>query len=200
MKNKMKKIFNNKTLTILILIIIISTLLGTFYITFLNEETKEIITISINNYLNTIQNNKINYLDLLTTSLSNKIILLIIIWLLGISLIGIPIILLLLGFKAFSLSFTFTSIIYNFKIKGIILSIIYIIPHLINLFILFILSYYSIKFSIMLFNNLFRKKHYNKTIIVKRYTKILLISLIVIFFTTLIEIYVIPYLIKYLYF
>lgn len=200
MKNKLKNISKNKTLTILIIITIISALLGIFYLTVLNDTTKEIITTSINNYLNTIKTNEIKYFELLTKSLSSNLILLTIIWLLGISLIGTPIILILLGFKTFSLSFTFTSIIYNFKIKGIILSSIYIIPHLINLFIIFFLSYYSINFSIMLFNNLFRKKDYNKNLIVKRYIKILIISLTIIMISSLIEIFIIPYLIKYLYF
>jgi len=192
----MKNIIKNKKLTILLLLVLISSLIGLFFITILKETNKEIIINSLDNYLEIIKNNKLTYQN----SLINNILVILIIWLLGISLIGIPIVLILLMFKTFSITFTYTSIIAIYKFKGILLSSIYIIPHIINLLVMFFLSYYSINFSIMLFNNLFRKKSYNKNLIVKTYLKILIISLILIIISTIIEIYIIPNIIKFIYF
>ena len=199
MKQYIKKLSNNKLLTTLTIITIISLVIGIFYITILNTSSKKIITDSITNYLNQIQNNKID-LNIFIKTLNTNTITNLFIWLLGISLIGIPIILFILIFKSISLSFTFTSIIYNYSFKGIILSIIYIIPHIINLFILFYLSYYAIRFSILLFNYLFRQKNFNRKYILKKYFKLLIISLIVIVITSIIEIYIIPRIIKFLFF
>ena len=196
----MKKILKNKKLTIILLVILISALIGLFFISILKDSNKEIITNALENYLETIKNNKINYQSLFIKSLINNIIIILIIWILGISLIGIPIVLILLIIKTFSITFTYTSIISIYKLKGIILSSIYIIPHIFNLFIIFLLSYYSINFSSILFNNLFKQKSYNKTLIIKRYIKLLIISIIFTILSSLLETFIIPSLIKYIYF
>lgn len=200
MKKYIQRIKQNKTLTILLIILIISLVLGIFYITRLTNSNKNLISKDITNYLNSVEKQNINTTPIYIKTIASNTTTNIIIWLLGISLIGIPITLILFIFKSFSTTFTFTSLIYNYGFKGILLAIIYIIPHIINLFIIFILTYYSLSFSIMLFNYLFRKKEYNRRLIVKRYFKILLISLVITILTTSIEIYLIPYIIKYLYF
>ena len=76
--------------------------------------------------------------------------------------------------------------------KRVILTLIYIIPHIMNLFITILLSYYSIHFSIMLFNLLFRKQEYSKKRIVNRYIKILIFSTIAYITSSVIEVYVVP--------
>lgn len=194
------KILNNKKLTIILFVMIISALTGIFFITILKDNNKDIIINALKNYLEIIKNNKINYQSLFIKSLTTNILIVLIIWILGISLIGIPIVLILLAFKTYSITFTYISIIYIYKLKGILLSSIYIIPHIINLFIIFLLSYYSINFSIILFNNLFRKLSYNKHLIVKKYIKILIISLILIIISSILETFIIPNIIKIIYF
>ena len=113
----------------------------------------------------------------------------------GISIIGIIISLILLIYKSFLIGFSFTSILYTYGFKGLISGIIYIFPEIINLFIVFVLTYYSISFSILLFNYLFKKKEYNR-IFVRRYLKLLVISSLIIIFSTLISTFVIPNLLR----
>lgn len=192
MKELVKKLKEKKLFIIIFVVTVISFIIGILLISILSGNNKSLIVKSLNNFFISIKENKLNQSALLYKTLTNNIIINLIIWILGISIIGIPIVISILSFKSLTFGFTISSLIYTYKFNGIIKSIIYIIPNLINLFIIFVLSYYSISFSLMLFNYLFRKKEYNKRIIVNRYLKLLLISLLLLILTAVLESFVIP--------
>lgn len=192
MKELVKKLKEKKLFIIIFIVTVISFIIGILLISILSGNNKSLIVKSLNNFFISIKENKLNQSALLYKTLTNNIIINLIIWILGISIIGIPIVISILSFKSLTFGFTISSLIYTYKFNGIIKSIIYIIPNLINLFIIFVLSYYSISFSLMLFNYLFRKKEYNKKIIVNRYLKLLLISLLLLILTAVLESFVIP--------
>ncbi len=192
MKELVKKLKEKKLFIIIFIVTVISFIIGILLISILSGNNKSLIVKSLNNFFISIKENKLNQSALLYKTLTNNIIINLIIWILGISIIGIPIVISILSFKSLTFGFTISSLIYTYKFNGIIKSIIYIIPNLINLFIIFVLSYYSISFSLMLFNYLFRKKEYNKRIIVNRYLKLLLISLFLLILTAVLESFVMP--------
>lgn len=196
MKQLIAKIKARKILSIMTIITIISLILGTLFISILSKDNKELITSNVIDFFTAIKSNNLNYNQILVKSLTNNLLLNIIIWLLGISIIGIPIVIILLFIKSFILSFTFTSIIYTYKYKGIISAIIYVIPHIINLLLSFVLIYYSITFSKSLFNYLFKKKECNRKELVNRYLKLLTISTFLFIISSIIETYIIPILIR----
>ena len=196
MKQLIAKIKTRKILSIMTIITIISLILGTLFISILSKDNKELITSNVIDFFSAIKSNNLNYNQILVKSLTNNLLLNIIIWLLGISIIGIPIVIILLFIKSFILSFTFTSIIYTYKYKGIISAIIYVIPHIINLLLSFVLIYYSITFSKSLFNYLFKKKECNRKELVNRYFKLLVISTFLFIISSIIETYIIPILIR----
>lgn len=196
MKQLIAKIKARKILSIMTIITIISLILGTLFISILSKDNKELITSNVIDFFTAIKSNNLNYNQILVKSLTNNLLLNIIIWLLGISIIGIPIVIVLLFIKSFILSFTFTSIIYTYKYKGIISAIIYVIPHIINLLLSFVLIYYSITFSKSLFNYLFKKKECNRKKLVNRYLKLLTISTFLFIISSIIETYIIPILIR----
>lgn len=192
MKELVKKLKEKKLFIIIFIVTVISFIIGILLISILSGNNKSLIVKSLNNFFISIKENKLNQSALLYKTLTNNIIINLIIWILGISIIGIPIVISILSFKSLTFGFTISSLIYTYKFNGIIKSIIYIIPNLINLFIIFVLSYYSISFSLMLFNYLFRKKEYNKIIIVNRYLKLLLILLLLLILTAVLESFVMP--------
>ena len=192
MKEKIKKVKLRKIPLLILIITTIFLILGILFLAIISKSNKELVTETLNNFFKNISAKKFNTNIALFNSLSNNMIVNITIWLLGISIIGIPIILLILSTKSFILGFSISSIIYNYGIKGIILTLIYIVPHIMNLFITILLSYYSIHFSIMLFNLLFRKQEYSKKRIVNRYIKILIFSTIAYITSSVIEVYVVP--------
>ena len=196
MKYLVNKILKRKLLSLMFFIVLISLIFSFIFINILSNDIKDIIRISVNNFMNSIYTNKIVYKDIFFKGFTTNLILYLFIWFLGISIIGIPILLIILFISTFITSFTFLSIIYTFKVYGILLGSIYIIPHLLNFFFYFILIYYSLSFSKTLFNYFFRKKECNRRVLVRRYVKLLLFSFIFIFFTSIIETFFVPFLIK----
>ena len=195
--NKAKKKVN-KLLLILLISTIISFILGCLFISIVDNNGRSLIKESINSYFDGIFDGKTNYINGLYTILPRNIFTNIIIWLVGISIVGIIIVSCLLLFKSFLVGFSLSSIIYTYGFKGILISIIYMISEVINLFIIFLLTYYSISFSILLFNYLFRKKDFNRKIIVFRYLKFLIISLGILIVSSFISVFVIPNILKFL--
>lgn len=192
MKNKIKKLKLRKIDTIILIVTLLSFILGILFLAIISKSNKELVASTLDNFFTGIKAKDFNYNQALFNSLSNNITVVSITWLLGISIIGIPIVILILISKSFILGFSISSIIYNYGLKGILMTIIYIIPHVLNLFITIILAYYSMNFSIMLFNLLFRKKEYSKRIIVNRYIKILVVSIIFFLISSILEVFVIP--------
>ena len=179
-----------KLFSILLFIFILSFILGLILIFSINEESRGVIKDGINLYFNDLD--KLNYKDNLMIGLFNNIGISIIIWLLGISIFGIFIIFIIYFIKCFIINFSFVSIIYVFGFKGIIISFIYSFCYFIYLGILFILSYYAVSFSILLFKYFFKNKDYNRIVIVKRYFKVLGICILLIIINVIIDSYLIP--------
>lgn len=191
-----KRIVKNKLLLRLIIGVLLAIFLGIFYIAIISKTNKLMIKDNLKTYFLSL--NKLNYYKGIISCLFSNILTIFAIWILGISIIGIPIIVITLLFKSFSLGFTFTSFIYFYKFKGILLGLIYIIPLIINLFLCFYISYYAIIFSINLNRMLFLKKQVNFKFVMKRYIKILIFTLIFIIISSCLEIYVIPNILKLL--
>lgn len=196
MKKARKIRKSNKLILKLMIISIISVLIGIFYIAILSNSNKVLIKENLETYFKSL--NKLNYIKALIKCLTSNMITISSIWLLGISIIGVFLIIIILIIKSFALGFTISSLIYFYKLKGIIISIIYIIPLIINLFVIIILSYYGIIFSKNLNRLLFLKKDVNFKNIMRKYIKILLFSTICIVISSLIEIYIVPNILKLL--
>lgn len=196
-----KRLMNkNKILIVLIVSVLLFFILGSLFISILGIDNRNIIRESISNYFNNINNNKLGYSKEFLSIFINNLLLDIFIWIMGISIIGIIIIYLIIIYKSFILGFSISSIIYTYNLKGIGYGFIYIIPLLIELLILFIVSYYAICFSNILFKCIFFKRDYNKNIIIKRYIKLLVISIIGILCSSLLYSFVMPYIIKFIFF
>jgi len=188
----------NKTLTIIVIISIISFILGIVIAALLDTNTKQEINNNINILASNITNNVNSNINILKKSLIDSNTLLIVIWLLGISIIGVPINTTIYILKVIILSLEITFLILNLKLVSIPFILVYMIPKLINIFLLFILLYYSSNFSIILFNLLFKHREYNMRLIIKRYSKLFIIILLLNTVITILEIIVLPNLLTFL--
>ncbi len=159
---------------ILIGLALITFITGILFLFIISNDNKLIINQSIKEYFNQ-ENDKI---ALFFKSLFNNYIYIIAIWTLGISIIGIPLIIILLLFKSFIFGFSISTIVSTFGIKGLLIAVIHtIISNGIYLVIVLLVSFYSISFSIKLFKSLFFKKNIDFKDSINKYIKILLISL-----------------------
>ncbi len=192
MKELINKVKQNKLLFILLIIIILFTILGILFPSLINSENKALIKDSIENFMASIDKNNIDYISAFISSITNNIIVTILIWILGISIIGIPIILISIAFKSFLTGFSITSIFITYGIKGTLIAIVYTLPNIINLLGSFLLGYYAISFSIMIYKSVFKKETRNWQPIVKRYLKIGIFFIIFSIIVSIIESYLIP--------
>ena len=170
-------------------------IIGILFYLYLNSEDKQVINKSIEDYF--ILNKSYNYLNNLKNSILNNTGNNIIIWLLGISVIGIFIIIFIIFSETFSIGFTIASIMGKYKLKGILGIISYLLPsRIIYIFMLFIISYFAIRFSINLIKFLILKKELDLHSFLRRYVKILIICIIIGIVCSLLEVFINPFMIK----
>jgi len=198
-KDKLKKyIIIDKTLVRFLLIIsIIGIITGAFLITILNKGDFETVKLNITNFIDGIRNNTFNYYDSLTNCLIINVLVVLAIWILGISVIGIPLIIIIIFLKSLTLGFIISSFITVYKLKGCLLSFIYIFPStIINLIVFIIISMFAIKLCINIFKSIFKNKSINFKNISNKYLGILVVSLFFIALSALIEVFITPHLLK----
>ena len=141
---------NKKYFVFITIIFFIAIMSGSIFTLTLNDTDTNIVSEFFINYLENI--NKINYINSFVNSLISNIFVVMIIWLLSYSIIGLPIIILIFFYKSFIIGFSISGIIINYKIKGLLMAFLYIFPHQI-LFILALL--YLLVFSVIMSINLF---------------------------------------------
>ena len=192
------KLKEQKKIYIFIIIVMTLGLLsGIVYAIILNQNDHTLVKESLNSFFISIKDNNIDYKSAIINSLIGNITFTTFIFLLGISIIGIPIIVLCLFFKTFILGFSLSSIIYTYHLNGILKAITYTLPHqLIIILMTLFLGFYALYFGIKLFNYLFRSKDINLRHSMRRYLQIYLIVLIINSLCSFIEVFLSPTLIK----
>lgn len=198
MKAKNNVVNQKKKYLFLATIMSIGIISGIIFIFFISEEDKSLVKQELDIFFATIKDGKFIYTNSIINSVGNNLLYLVIIWVLGISIVGIPIIVFLLFLKGFIFGFSISSVVVNYGLKGLIMGIITQFPHNVILLITFILiGFYAINFSIHLFQVLFFKKDLNLSLYFKRYNQITLISLGSIVLCSIIETFMMPFLIKF---
>ena len=195
----MDKIFkiNKKLSYVLIIITVVGLISGMIFTFILKEADYNKVTESLNMFIDGVINDSLNYSLSLKSNLITNIIYVFIIWSLGISFIGIPIILSLYFIKVFSIGFTISSIMLNYGLRGLIYSFVYIFPHnILNIFIFVFLALYSVVYSFRLSNSFFKKESIDFKPILNKHKYVLLISLLGIIITSLYSTYIVPYILK----
>ena len=181
----------------LLIALIISFIFGMFFITILSSTDKVTLKEYITNFFTSIKQGKI--ISLYKTLINNNLGILIT-SILAFSVVLFPLVIVIIFYKGFTLAFTITSLIYTFKIKGIILAIVYVFPSLIfNLVFYFIMCYYSFKLSLILFNKAINKDTTNINKFLKKYLVIILVCISFMSLFSLYDTYLLPSLIKLVY-
>lgn len=180
-KKVKNKLYQQKKIYLSIIITItLGIVCGIVYNLILSKSDHTLITNQLNIFFDAIKKNDINYIPMLINSLIGNLSLVILIWLLGISIIGLPLIYILCFGKGFLLSFSIISILTTYKFKGIILAVCYLIPGpIVLLLYLIFLGFSSAFFSKKIFSYLFLKQDISLRNSMKRYLQVLLVSVVV---------------------
>ena len=193
------KVYKKKIIVMSLLIIfIIGIIFGSIYISILDNQNKKLVIDSVKNYIYSF--NKIDFssrLVIFKNSLFKNLSFFISIWLLGISIIGLPVIVIMIFTKAFITGFSISSLFAVYKFKGLLGILFYIFPSNI-IFILYslFLGAYSIDISIKLFKHAFKKQNFNFNYYMNKYIFLLLISILLSVILALFDAFLSPVLFK----
>ena len=202
LKNVKTKVTNKleeqkKIYIFLIIVMVIGMVLGIIYAVILNKSDHNLVTTSLNSFFTSIKNNDIDYKSALINSLIGNISFVTFIFLLGISIIGIPLIIMSLAISSFIFGFSLSSIIYTYHLNGILRAITYLFPHqIITLLMSLFLGFYALYFGIKLFKYLFRGVDINLRNSMKRYLQVYITVLLFFIGCSFLEVFLSPALIK----
>lgn len=189
---------NKKLNLFVIFIVVLGIISGSLFLMVLNENDKSEVINEISTFMTNINTNNINNLNSFKNSLIEGMILIILSWILGMSIIGVIFNIFFIYMKSFTIGFSISSFILVYKYKGILSSLIYVIPsQLINILIILILGVYTLLFSKYLFKMIFLKdKIVNLGKFFKKYVLVFGICIILCLVSSLCEAYLLPSLLK----
>lgn len=189
---------NKKVNLFVIFIVILGIISGSLFLMVLNENDKSEVINEISTFMANINTNNINNFNSFKNSLIEGMILIILSWILGMSIIGVIFNIFFIYMKSFTIGFSISSFILVYKYKGILSSLIYVIPsQLINILIILILGVYTLLFSKYLFKMIFFKdKTVNLGKFFKKYVLVFGICIILCVISSLCEAYLLPSLLK----
>ena len=180
--------------TFVLFIIILGIISGSIFLVVLKETDKNIVIDRINTFFSNINTNNINNL----VAFKNALIFILLIWILGMSIIGIIVNVFLIYLKGFIIGFSLSSFFLVYGYKGLLAGFIYAFPtSIIYILICLLLGVYSILFTLNLFNLIFNKdRSLDMKRFIKKYVLILIISLVLVLVSSLTEGFLVPSLLK----
>ncbi|MBQ9072782.1 MAG: stage II sporulation protein M [Bacilli bacterium] len=202
MKKLVDKLLNNikfdkRYVLFCLVLVILGIITGSLFTVILNSSDKSLVMEYISSFVDSIKNNSFNYVDTLKNTLIINYIIIFIISIIGFTYFLIPINILILFYKAFVIGFSLSSFILTFKIKGLLLSIVYIFPHLIiNILLFCLLTAFTLKLSIKMINSIIKKKEVNMRQYFNKYLYMIILFVVLITLTGLYESFIAPILLK----
>ena len=204
----MKKIINylNETVkkekNILIfntIIFLVGVVLGSLFINFITNDDKKLLIEQVSTFFSNVKKltSDIFGFESFLSILFNNLLVLSIIFVLGISMIGIPIVIFILFFKGFMLGTTISTIILKYSIKGIIGVILYIFPVcILSICVYLFMCFYAIYASIKFLRAFLKKDTLNFKQFLGKYLLSFIVSITLILLLSLLDAYLTPLLLK----
>lgn len=192
-------IFPSKKINIFVItVLFLGVISGAIFSNIIDLNDKKLVIEKIQLFISNIDNQTINSLLAFKNSILTNISYSIIIWILGMTIIGVLFNIFLLYLKGFIFGFSLSAFILTYSYKGIILSILYtIFGQLLNLIVIMILSIYSIMFTINFLKQIIKSKiNLNIPKYFKNYSLIFLITIIISIISSISEAFLFPTLIK----
>lgn len=204
----MKKIINylNETVkkekNILIfntIIFLVGIVLGSLFINFITNDDKKLLIEQVSTFFSNIKKltSDIFGFESFLSILFNNLLVLSIIFVLGISMIGIPIVIFILFFKGFMLGTTISTIILKYSIKGIVGAILYIFPVcILTICVYLFMCFYAIYVSKKFLRAFLKKDSLNFKQFLGKYLLSFIVSIMLILLLSLLDAYLTPLLLK----
>ena len=199
MSKKLNNVFSmllpNKKINVFVIsLIFLGIISGSIFMLVTSDTDKSLVTNQINTFISNIDNNKINNGQVFINAITQNAIFSLLLWIFGMSIIGILFNIFLIYMKGFIIGFSLSSFFMVYGYKGLAAGVIYLIPtNIINILVTLLIGSYSIMFVIYLWKLIFLKdKCINLSGFLKKYFIIFIISIILIFISSVCEGYLVP--------
>ncbi|MDF2546442.1 MAG: stage sporulation protein [Anaerosolibacter sp.] len=184
---------------IVIMFLLIGISAGAFTVKALSDVQKQELIGYLRSFFQFINENSYDTFSILKQSLLNNIQTGVLIWLLGITIVGIPFILLLIALRGFIIGFTVGFLVEQMGIQGLFFALCAILPQNILIIPCFIsIAVIGISFSLMIIKNKLMKTY--KTDMMRQfviYSTIIACLFSIILLGALVEAYITPILMKF---
>lgn len=198
--NRIKSIiFPSKKINYTVItILFLGVISGAIFSTIIDLNDKKLVLEKIELFISNIDTQSINSINAFKNSIITNLSYSLIIWILGMTIIGVIFNIFLLYLKGFIFGFSLSAFILTYSYKGIILSILYtIFGQLLNLIVIMILTIYSIMFTSNFLKQIIKsKQNLNIPRYFKNYTIIFLIAIIISLISSLSEAFLFPTLVN----
>lgn len=185
-----KHIYTNlKQYTIVAIFFLIGIIVGVIFVNYSELQTKQQIGSYITTFINCLKNNyQIDYINLLKNVIKSHIIFAFILWFMGCTIIGIPVVYSLIIYRGFSLGYTIASVIFTLGTgKGMLFCIITLLLQ--NLIIIPAILALAVS-GIKLYQSMIKdKRKENIKIEMIRHTIFSLFMLVLLVISSIIEVY-----------
>ena len=204
MNNKLSNIssiiFPNKRITIFVIsILFLGIISGAIFVNIIGLNDKALVLDKIKLFITNINDSKLDCLLQFKNSFFINLIYIVIIFIFGLSMLGIIFNFILLFVKGFIYGFSIASFVLTYSYRGIILSFLYtVFGQIINIFGIMIITIYSFIFSFELLKLIFKNNPPSIKKKFKNYFLIFIFMIIISAISSLCEVFILPALIKLL--
>ncbi len=204
MNNKLSNIssivFPNKRITIFVIsILFLGIISGAIFVNIIGLNDKTLVLDKIKLFITNINDSKLDCLLQFKNSFFINLIYIVIIFIFGLSMLGIIFNFILLFVKGFIYGFSIASFVLTYSYRGIILSFLYtVFGQIINIFCIMIITIYSFIFSFELLKLIFKNNPPSIKKKFKNYFLIFIFMIIISAISSLCEVFILPALIKLL--
>ena len=181
-----------------ILCVFTGIILGIYSVKYMGEIEQNDLVNYLMNFIDPSNTNGISYKLIFFQSLKNNLPVIIFLWFLGLTIVGIPIIIIIDLLKGFTVGFTFSFMISGLGKSGIGIAILGVLPqNLIYIPCIIFASVVSMEFSIMLLKDKFNKQWTSSiSSRIIYYSVIFIVIIVFLFIGIIIESYIAPYFVK----
>ncbi|MDD6093580.1 MAG: hypothetical protein PUB90_03195 [bacterium] len=192
-------IFPSKKINIFVIsILFLGLISGAVFGNIISVNDKTLVIDKIKLFISNINSDSINGIEVFKNGISVNMLYLGIIWVMGMTFVGIVLNVVILFIKSFILGFSLASFIMVYSYKGLILSLIYLLfGQILNILVIVMVTIYGIMFSSKLNLIIFKNKQDNNILkFFRNYVFILIIAIIVSIISSISEAFLLPAIIK----
>ena len=192
-------IFPSKKINIFVIsILFLGLISGAVFGNIISINDKTLVIDKIKLFISNINSDSINGIEVFKNGISVNMLYLGIIWVMGMTFVGVVLNVVILFIKSFILGFSLASFIMVYSYKGLILSLIYLLfGQILNILVIVMVTIYGIMFSSKLNLIIFKNKQDNNILkFFRNYVFILIIAIIVSIISSISEAFLLPAIIK----